>query len=492
MSTAEAAVRGINGTVDYRPVGSYGRISKRKKGDGGGAYVKIETQHADNTAYIAAHFPGAPVAYYSDNMSAWDPTVTRPDWERMMEDVRSGNLRACVAWHADRYTRQPIQLETFWEACKATKTQYHTVRSGHVTNPLMLRIEGALAANDSDLKSEKVTRRFQTMADDGNPHGGRRRFGYLDGMTGIHPVEGPLVESMCKRFLDGASLRTLAGELTAQGITGTGGGAITGPNLRKILGGPHLAGLRTHRGVIRPGTWPAIIDRATHEMIVDKLNNPARRTSPGNARVHLLVGIMACAECGAKLTARPNPKNRSGTPNPGRSYACSTGRHCYRPTALVDAAVKGLVIARLSDMNAAGVFEDTEASLAVERLELERESLDTRRASAAGSFAAGELSEASWMAATTALDTREAAIMAELATARAAVRPLAALEGFTGPEAATRWAALETAGTAGLEKRRDIVRTLFESLELLGADGGRREFTPQHVRYVWRDSLANT
>jgi DNA invertase Pin-like site-specific DNA recombinase len=481
MTTTAAAVRGITGTVDYRPVASYGRISKRRKGDGGGAYVKIENQHADNTEYIHKYFPGAPIAYYDDNMSAWDPNKVRPDWERMMEDVRAGNLRACVAWHADRYTRQPGQLETFWDACKTTSTQYHTVRGGHVTNPLMLRIEGALAANDSDLKSEKVGRRFQTMAQEGKAHGGRRRFGYEKGMETLHPVEAPILADMCERFVGGESLNSLANELAAKGITGTSGGTITGPNLRKILGAPHIAGLRTHNGKLYPGSWPAIIDRATHEIIVDKLANPSRRTSPGNARVHLLSGLMTCAVCGAGLRGRPNPK-KAGRVMPGRSYACSTGRHCYRPTVIVDEQVRLLVVARLAEMDASGVFTDNEALQAVERLELEQAALATRRKTSAREWAAGTVSDAEHNARTEALDELEAETLSELATARAAVRPLAALEGMTGPEAEARWAA------ASLDKRRAVISILFESLELVGANGGRRAFVPEDVRFVWRET----
>ena len=459
-------------------VGVYGRISRTEKKGGHGATIKIERQHEEGAAYFARTpgFEEAPVVFYRDNKSAWDPEVTREDWERMLRDIRAGTLRAVVAYHLDRFTRQGLQSEILWAACKETGTELHTVQGGRISEVIVLRAMMLQAANESDVKSGRQALHHDSLAKRGGFSGGWRTFGYLDGMADLHPVESEIVRDIVARFLAGETLHSLAKSLNAAGIPSvTGRVNWTGPNLRQYLMRPTLAGFRVHHKVTYEAAWPGIIDTATHETIVAKLADPARRANKGsNARKYLLSGMATCHECGQPLRARTPSKN-----DPRRFYACATGRHCHRPVEIVDARVEHLVIARLSQLNAAAVFRDDAAVLEVERLTMERDALTRRKQEAADAFNAGELDRETLRMVNDGNTRERDRVQSLLNAARTRVSaPLAALEGMTGPGAAEAWA------KAPLGQRRKVIETLC-TVSLKGAATRRAPFHAHDVVIGW-------
>ncbi len=56
--------------------------------------------------------------YVDDDVSAYRGRP-RPEYRRMLDDLRSGFVEAVVVWDADRLHRQPKELEEFFDVCKA-------------------------------------------------------------------------------------------------------------------------------------------------------------------------------------------------------------------------------------------------------------------------------------------------------------------------------------------------------------------------------------
>lgn len=471
---AERAVRGAG--VDLRPVASYGRISKRRTGDGGGASVKIEVQHSDNSAKMHDYYGGADVVTYDDNMSAWDEDVRREDWERLLVDVASGNYRAVIAWHADRFTRQPLQLELLWRAAKRGRCAVWTYSQGLITDPTMLRIEGALAARDSDIKSEKITRRHQMIAEAGQFHGGRRRFGYDAGMMTLREDEAAVIRDAAARVLRGESLASIAREYATRGVETPEGGEWTGPNLGRLLRRPHLAGLRVYHGeVTGKATWPAVLDETTHANLVALLSQSSRRTSTSNARVYLLAGLAVCDACGAPLRGRPLRKRD------GRAYACATGRHCHRPVELIDSCVETLIVDRLSRMDASGALVDDALEDDIRAHEMERATLLVKLDALTDKHLDGDLSDDQLARSTRRIESRVSIIDSLLADTRAAAAaPALALADMTGQDASQAWQ------NASLGRRRRIIDYLCSRVALRGAETRRAPFDPSDVIVEWR------
>src|SRR5207249_1643445 len=76
-----------------------------------GELEKIDVQWADNRKVID-RVGGVVGVELSDGLSAWKRGVRRPDWERLVDRVRSGVSDGVVVWHTDRLFRQPRDLET--------------------------------------------------------------------------------------------------------------------------------------------------------------------------------------------------------------------------------------------------------------------------------------------------------------------------------------------------------------------------------------------
>jgi DNA invertase Pin-like site-specific DNA recombinase len=465
--------------ADTRPVASYARLSKIR-GDGQGWNMASDRQHADNREYVAMALPdAADVLAYEDNGSGWDEDHQRADWDRLLADLAAGNLRAVVAWHADRFTRQPLQLERLLRAAKQGGAQVHTSRAGQVTDPTLFRIQGALAAAESDQKSARITRRHQQMAEQGEFHGGRRRFGYDHGMTAIREAEAAIVRDLAARLLAGETLFSLAAELNANQVpTATDQvGIWTGPNLRTMMLRPHLAGLRVHKGrVVGKATWAPILTEDTRDALLHLLTDPARRKSYSNARRYLLAGLATCDACGAPLRGRPANEH---VPHP--VYACSTGRHVHRAQADVDTVLADRIVARLEQTDASGALADDTAADAAADLRQQLADLDGRRESLADQWAAGDLDDSAHAAAQAAVTRKAAALTEALQAAReAARRPQAALEGMTGSGARQAWEA------APLARQRAIIDVLA-TVALVGAGGRRRRpFEPADVVVTWK------
>src|SRR5690242_18400057 len=88
------------------PVGVYLRISDDSAGEAKG----VARQREDCTA-LAAVRRWEPVIYEDNDVSAFRRGVVRPEFERMLADLKAGQIRGIVVYDLDRLARQPRDLE---------------------------------------------------------------------------------------------------------------------------------------------------------------------------------------------------------------------------------------------------------------------------------------------------------------------------------------------------------------------------------------------
>jgi site-specific DNA recombinase len=472
--------RGASIVSGLLPVASYARRSKRKGGDGKGATINIADQHAQNRAYAAHAFPGAPVVEYDDNMSAWNPDVSREGWESLLDDVRAGQYRAVVGRYADRLTRQPEQGEKLLAACREGKAELHTTSAGHHTSPLMFRIELALAAEESDQKSRRLMDKHRTIATAGGFHGGRRRFGYAPGMRAVVPEERDAIRSAARRILAGESLASICREWNGKGMPTAEGKEWRSTNLGKMMRGPHLAGIRVHNGAATVAAWPAILDRDTHDALVRYLSDPERRTRPEKqaGRVYALSGLVRCGVCGDPCYGKPTKLKA------GPAYTCRTNKHVHAPVRDVDGTVRELVVERLTRVDAAGLFVSPANAAEAEARRTERDALEGRRAELGAAIAAGQLSPALAGQAEAAIADRLAELDADDARADDALaRPARVLDGLTGhpyDATAARFDALPA------DRQRAVVALLgTPTLHKAPRKGVGLTWSPDRITFDW-------
>ena len=161
------------------------------------------------------------------------------------------------------------------------------------------RITGAVARHESEHKSERQRRKAEELAAKGLPLGGGRPFGYeSDGMT-VRESEAEELREMVAKVLAGDSLASIIRDLNGRGVLTTRGGIWRYSSLRSLLLRSRNCGRMQHRGVVvGPAAWPAIVTESDHDAVAALLADPARRTSPGPARRHLLSGLARCGVCG--------------------------------------------------------------------------------------------------------------------------------------------------------------------------------------------------
>jgi hypothetical protein len=98
--------------------------------------------------------------------------------------------------------------------------------------------------------------------------------------SAIEPDEAAITQKMAHRTLAGESLASLCRELNAGGIPTAAGGRWSPATLRRILIGPHLAGLRVYGEQLYPAAWPAILSEDTHHALWALLADPQPKTNP--------------------------------------------------------------------------------------------------------------------------------------------------------------------------------------------------------------------
>lgn len=290
----------------------YARISSDRDGEALG----VERQLQDCRKICKAN--GWTAAEYTDNnLSASKRDVVRPEYNRLLEDIKSGQIDVVVVWDLDRLTRRPLEFENFVEVCEMSGMTHdiHTV-SGPKSQ-LELRMRAALAAEEAKKISQRVTRKKVELAQAGKPHGGSRAFGFeKDGITHNEP-EAELIREAATRILQDESLHAIRRDWEARGVkTATGKDRWSVSSLKRSLVTPKVAGLRVYQGEVLDGVetqWQPILDRETWESVCAILNDPARFTGirTGN---YPLNGLLWCALCREPLKAMP----RQGT----RCYGC--------------------------------------------------------------------------------------------------------------------------------------------------------------------------
>ena len=260
--------------------------------------------------------------YVDDDISAWSGKP-RPEFERMLDDLRSRRIGAVFAWHLDRLTRHPRELEAFIDLCDELRVELGCVTGdvdlGSHIGRLTARMLGGLARYESDHKSERIRRKHEEIAANGRVSGGGSRpYGYEADKLTVRAAEAAIVRESAKRLLAGEPVRSIVRDLNERGVTSASGGAWSPQSLRRMLASPRISGQRVHHGeIVAKAVWPAIISPQDGAKIRSLLANPERRTNK-TARRYLLGGLLVCSHCGERLVARPRTGGQ-------RRYACAKG-----------------------------------------------------------------------------------------------------------------------------------------------------------------------
>lgn len=283
----------------------------------------------------------------------------RPDFDRMVADVRAGKVDAIVAWDADRLYRHPRELEDLIDLADDRGLSLATLGGDFdLSTPTgrgNARMKGVFARMEMEQKSVRHKRANRQMAEnDGRPWWPSRPFGYdadPDPVTGRwtsrgtiwkHPAEAKLVKEAYRQFNAGATVRSVAAGWNAKGVTTPRGNRWTGTGVRQLLLAARNAGLREYNGtVVAKGTWPAIVTERVWRQAVARLSDPSRTMAAARGRKYLLSGIARCGRCGHGLGSAISSRGQ-------RQYACNGCQRLSRDGAKLDDMIIAAVVERLS------------------------------------------------------------------------------------------------------------------------------------------------
>lgn len=307
----------------------YVRLSedKRQTGD------NVADQERAATA-IAADEGWAVVGVYSDNdRTAADPThKPRPEFERLMADAEAGMFDVVICRHADRLYRHPadqLRLSQVLGPRGIVIVQEWAGSPLDLATPTGVLQSGILAQvslYELSHKSERVRARNRQVAAAGSPpEGGPIPFGYAPDRLAPDPVRAEMVRDAHKALLRGESFGSVIRAWNASGEPAPRGGRWSYSTVRGVLVRPLNAGLVFYDGAVLPGVkgqWEPLVSEEEFYAIVTLLSDPARRTTDGNRRKHLLAGIACCGSCHKPLRSgsvgsrgRKSPLYRCANPD---------------------------------------------------------------------------------------------------------------------------------------------------------------------------------
>ena len=494
---------------------SYARLSKNPNT---GELEKIDDQWADNDTAIE-RMGGQLGLRLSDGLSAWKRSVRRPDWERLLERVKTGESDGVVVWHTDRLFRQPRDLEALIDLADKGFQIASARGARDLSDPddrFILRIEVAHAARSSDDTSRRLKRRFQTLRANGQRTGGARPFG-LPGFVILPAAQREALEATgeerptasetqvaaerqaiadgCRALVNAdkdTSLSAIARAWNAAGLLTPRGNPWMFDTVRRTLVRPINAGLIEHDGVV--------VGRIEGDPIVDEdllgqvqaliAGRRPGRVAGQTGRKYIGSGMLRCGGCERTLSGRVVRAAKSNRPD-RYVYFCPAHRNgCGKVSAsarAVDVELRKLVISRLSDPEHAQQISEF-TSKRGQRLTTVRADLEkTRRLQEALSERLGreELSLEAFDAANRPVTKKLATLTAERDSLESGA--LGSLEAASVHEIADEWDRLtEARNIEGLRKmlRRALGRhTLF----IDRPTNPRRVFDPNRLRLAHPD-----
>jgi site-specific DNA recombinase len=288
-------------------------IYLRISADPDGTQTSTERQREDCRKYADLHNLEVVDTFEDVDISAYKRKARRPQFERMLAAVRDGAVDVVLAWKLDRLARRQRDFVRLDEQLEESGGHIIAVADGlntsQPTGRLVAEILTSVARQESANISTRTARAHEMVAKQGRPlTGGTRAFGYSRDRRTIISEEAELIREAMDRVMMGESLRGITVDWETRGIRSPAGKVITSTPLRRLLTSGLISGQRDHRGVLSPGTWPAIITGEETARLRAVLRDPNRRTNR-NPRSYLLSGgLLRCGLCGSVLISKPKAR----------------------------------------------------------------------------------------------------------------------------------------------------------------------------------------
>lgn len=277
----------------------------------------------------------------------------RPDYQRMMSRVRTGEFSHLLVWKIDRISRNLLDFAAMYAELKKLGVVFVSKNEQFDTSSAMgeamLKIILVFAELERNMTSERVSAVMLSRANDGVWNGGKVPFGYAydkdSKQFSIIEDEAQVVLHIYDLYESVKSLTTVAKTLNEKGVRSRTGKPWNPTTVRTMLTNPFYAG--TYRYNYRDESsksftvkdkdeWvlvldhhPAIVTPERQEIIAAMLQSKQRGWAGAGMtyqrkNIHIFAGLLKCGCCGYTMIASPD-RERSDGWRPS-VYKCSRQR----------------------------------------------------------------------------------------------------------------------------------------------------------------------
>lgn len=306
---------------------AYERVSK----DDSGVERSPEEQHDGHLDTCKQFGWTLKTVYREVGSASKHQRKARDKFDRMLADLRDKRFTAKVLmlYAINRGSRKTEEWLALINLADARGVVFWVSQHERIYDPKKPRDRKALIddASKGELDvaemSQNIRRTTKAEARKGMPHG-RIPFGYrriYDERTKkfirqeLDPVEAPIIQEMYRRVEKGHTLKGIATDLNKRGLKRRNGGNWVSQNIALMLLRETYLGLRVHDperktayhpmtpdAAVTKAVWPKMVDKPRWRAVKRILRDPSRNVNPRpGAVIHLLSGIVACAECGELL-----------------------------------------------------------------------------------------------------------------------------------------------------------------------------------------------
>ena len=277
----------------------------------------------------------------------------RPDYQRMMSRLRSGEFSHLLVWKIDRISRNLLDFSSMYKELKdlgitfvSKNEQFDT---SNAIGEAMLKIILVFAELERNMTSERVTAVMLSRAENGQWNGGRVPYGYDWSKEGkafsVNATEAKVVNLIYSLYEQYQSVMYVTRSLNDAGITTKAGKSWSTTGVYKILTNPFYKGAYLYnvhcdgRAIEKrcEGEWITVDnhhDPIVSDILFDRIQFILKRNKRGGVpkdktyikkNVHIFAGLVKCGVCGSTMTATLDKRRANGW-RPS-VYGCSKRRN---------------------------------------------------------------------------------------------------------------------------------------------------------------------
>jgi len=226
--------------------------------------------------------------------------MDRPALKELLRDVWEGKIKSVVVYRLDRLSRDmqdmlEIIRRIFMPSNTRLISQTENIDTSTHVGRLAINIMTSFAELEKDVLNERMEMGRVGRVKTGKWLG-KVPFGYdYNKATGtlVPNDDAPKVKQIYAMYLQGHGVRHIARTF----------GFSEGTTIMRILESKACLGIARYKGIDYPGQHEAIIDEETYALAMEKLKQKSdtKRGSGATSTDYLLVGLVVCGKCGAKM-----------------------------------------------------------------------------------------------------------------------------------------------------------------------------------------------